>query len=264
MTKPSQATSCNASTRGGAPPTTSPWPDLPARQPAAARALTLDHVKPRLLGHWGTTPGLNLVYAHMNRAIVQRDLNAMYVTGPGHGGPGLVASTWLEGPTPSSIPTSRATRRACASSSASSRSRAGFRATSRPRPRARSTKAVSSGTRWCTPTAPRSTTRICWSAASSATARPRRARSRRAGTRTSSSTRRATARCCRSCTSTATRSPTRRCWRASRRTSCARCWRATGTRRGSSPATTRRRCTRRSPRRSTGARRDRRDPAPRP
>jgi xylulose-5-phosphate/fructose-6-phosphate phosphoketolase len=59
--------------------------------------LTLEHVKPRLLGHWGTTPGLNLLYAHMNRAIVARDLDAMFVTGPGHGGPGLVASTWLEG-----------------------------------------------------------------------------------------------------------------------------------------------------------------------
>ena len=65
--------------------------------PLLREPLTLDHVKPRLLGHWGTTPGLNLLYAHMNRAIVQRDLNAMYVTGPGHGGPGLVASTWLEG-----------------------------------------------------------------------------------------------------------------------------------------------------------------------
>ena len=59
--------------------------------------LTLEHVKPRLLGHWGTTPGLNLLYAHMNRAILQRDLDAMFITGPGHGGPGLVASTWLEG-----------------------------------------------------------------------------------------------------------------------------------------------------------------------
>jgi xylulose-5-phosphate/fructose-6-phosphate phosphoketolase len=65
--------------------------------PLLREPLTLDHVKPRLLGHWGTTPGLNLLYAHMNRAIVQRDLNAMYITGPGHGGPGLVASTWLEG-----------------------------------------------------------------------------------------------------------------------------------------------------------------------
>jgi xylulose-5-phosphate/fructose-6-phosphate phosphoketolase len=59
--------------------------------------LLAEHVKPRLLGHWGTAPGLNLVYAHMNRAINQRDLNALYVTGPGHGGPGLVANAYLEG-----------------------------------------------------------------------------------------------------------------------------------------------------------------------
>ncbi|WP_445151256.1 phosphoketolase family protein [Baekduia sp. Peel2402] len=59
--------------------------------------LTLDHVKPRLLGHWGTTPGLNLLYAHANRVIKQRDLNMIFVTGPGHGGPGLVANTYLEG-----------------------------------------------------------------------------------------------------------------------------------------------------------------------
>jgi xylulose-5-phosphate/fructose-6-phosphate phosphoketolase len=56
-----------------------------------------EHVKPRLLGHWGTTPGLNFVYAHMNRAIRARGLNAIYVTGPGHGGPGLVASAYLDG-----------------------------------------------------------------------------------------------------------------------------------------------------------------------
>ena len=56
-----------------------------------------EHVKPRLLGHWGTTPGLNFVYAHMNRAIRARDLNVIYVTGPGHGGPGLVASAYLDG-----------------------------------------------------------------------------------------------------------------------------------------------------------------------
>ena len=59
--------------------------------------LTMAHVKPRLLGHWGTTPGLNFVYAHMNRAIRARDLNALFVAGPGHGGPGVVANTWLEG-----------------------------------------------------------------------------------------------------------------------------------------------------------------------
>jgi xylulose-5-phosphate/fructose-6-phosphate phosphoketolase len=59
--------------------------------------LRIEHVKPRLLGHWGTTPGLNFVYAHMNRVIRARDLNAITVTGPGHGGPGLVANTYLEG-----------------------------------------------------------------------------------------------------------------------------------------------------------------------
>ena len=59
--------------------------------------LTLDHIKPRLLGHWGTTPGLNFVYAHLNRVIRARDLNILYVCGPGHGGPGMVANTWLEG-----------------------------------------------------------------------------------------------------------------------------------------------------------------------
>ncbi len=59
--------------------------------------LTIDHVKPRLLGHWGTTPGLNFIYVHLNRIIKQYDLNMIYVTGPGHGGPGLVANTYLEG-----------------------------------------------------------------------------------------------------------------------------------------------------------------------
>ncbi|MET0730057.1 MAG: phosphoketolase family protein [Solirubrobacterales bacterium] len=65
--------------------------------PLLREPLTLDHVKPRLLGHWGTTPGLNFVYAHMNRVINAHDLNAIFVTGPGHGGPAVVANTYLEG-----------------------------------------------------------------------------------------------------------------------------------------------------------------------
>jgi xylulose-5-phosphate/fructose-6-phosphate phosphoketolase len=65
--------------------------------PLLRERLRPEHVKPRLLGHWGTTPGLNFIYAHMNRAIVAHDLDAMFVTGPGHGGPGLVANTYLEG-----------------------------------------------------------------------------------------------------------------------------------------------------------------------
>jgi xylulose-5-phosphate/fructose-6-phosphate phosphoketolase len=65
--------------------------------PLLREPLTAEQIKPRLLGHWGTTPGLNLIYAHLNRQIRQRELDAIYVTGPGHGGPGLVANTYLEG-----------------------------------------------------------------------------------------------------------------------------------------------------------------------
>ena len=65
--------------------------------PLLKEPLTLEHVKPRLLGHWGTTPGLNLIYVHLNRIIKEYDLNMIYVTGPGHGGPGIVANTYLEG-----------------------------------------------------------------------------------------------------------------------------------------------------------------------
>jgi xylulose-5-phosphate/fructose-6-phosphate phosphoketolase len=65
--------------------------------PLLREPLRPEHVKPRLLGHWGTTPGLNFVYAHMNRAIRARRLSAIYITGPGHGGPGLVASAYLDG-----------------------------------------------------------------------------------------------------------------------------------------------------------------------
>jgi xylulose-5-phosphate/fructose-6-phosphate phosphoketolase len=65
--------------------------------PLLTEPLTPDHVKPRLLGHWGTTPGLNFIYAHLNRVIRQRDLDMLYIAGPGHGGPALFANTWLEG-----------------------------------------------------------------------------------------------------------------------------------------------------------------------
>ncbi len=65
--------------------------------PLLREPLKIEHVKPRLLGHWGTTPGLNFIYLHMNRVIKKFDLDAIYVTGPGHGGPGIVANTYLEG-----------------------------------------------------------------------------------------------------------------------------------------------------------------------
>jgi xylulose-5-phosphate/fructose-6-phosphate phosphoketolase len=65
--------------------------------PLLKEPLSLNHVKPRLLGHWGTTPGQNFIYAHLNRAINQYDLDMIYISGPGHGGPALVANTYLEG-----------------------------------------------------------------------------------------------------------------------------------------------------------------------
>ena len=65
--------------------------------PLLQEPLRIEHVKPRLLGHWGTTPGLNFVYAHLNRVICKYDVSAMFIAGPGHGGPALVANTWLEG-----------------------------------------------------------------------------------------------------------------------------------------------------------------------
>ncbi len=65
--------------------------------PLLREPLKPEHIKPRLLGHWGTTPGLNFIYVHLNRIIRARDLNLIYICGPGHGGPGMVANTWLEG-----------------------------------------------------------------------------------------------------------------------------------------------------------------------
>jgi xylulose-5-phosphate/fructose-6-phosphate phosphoketolase len=65
--------------------------------PLLLKSLSQEHIKPRLLGHWGTTPGLNFIYVHLNRIIQEYDLNMIYITGPGHGGPALVANTYLEG-----------------------------------------------------------------------------------------------------------------------------------------------------------------------
>jgi len=65
--------------------------------PLLKEPLKLEHIKPRLLGHWGTTPGLNFIYVHLNRVIKSQDLNVIYITGPGHGGPGVVANAYLEG-----------------------------------------------------------------------------------------------------------------------------------------------------------------------
>ena len=65
--------------------------------PLLREPLKIEHIKPRLLGHWGTTPGLNFIYVHCNRVIRKFDLNMIFVCGPGHGGPGVVANTYMEG-----------------------------------------------------------------------------------------------------------------------------------------------------------------------
>ena len=207
--------------------------------PLLREPLRIEHVKPRLLGHWGTTPGLNFVYAHMNRVIRERDLNALYVAGPGHGGPGIVANVYLEGTYSEVYPhigrDEEGLRRL-------------FRQFSFP-------GGIPSHVAPETPGSIHEGGELGYSllhaygavfdnpdllvCCVSATARPRRVRWRRAGTRTSSSNPATTGRCCRCCISTATRSPTRRCSRASRTRSCARCWRATATRPGSSRAPTR-------------------------
>ncbi len=81
------------------------------KNPLLREPLKLEHIKPRLLGHWGTTPGLNFIYVHFNRMIKKYDLNAIYICGPGHGGPGMVANTYLEGTYTELYPEHHAERR---------------------------------------------------------------------------------------------------------------------------------------------------------
>jgi xylulose-5-phosphate/fructose-6-phosphate phosphoketolase len=75
--------------------------------PLLRKPLKPSHMKPMLLGHWGTTPGQNFIYVHLNRVIKKYDLDMIYVSGPGHGGPAVVGNTYLEGTYSESIPTSR-------------------------------------------------------------------------------------------------------------------------------------------------------------
>ena len=193
--------------------------------PLLREPLRPEHVKPRLLGHWGTTPGLNFVYAHLNRVITRarpgRDLRHRARARR----PGLVANAWLEGTYSEIYPRHRPRRgRACAGCSASSPSPAASPATSRPR---RPGSIHEGGELGYSLVArlrrrvrqPRPARRL--------RRRRRRGRDRPAGHELALQQvprpGRATARCCRSCTSTATRSPTRRCWPASPRTSSTRC-----------------------------------------
>ena len=115
--------------------------------PLLREPLAPEHIKPRLLGHWGTSPGLSLIYAHVSRLIRRTGQQSIYLAGPGHGGPAIVANVYLEGTYSEVYPRVSADESACSRSCGSSRRRAGSRATSACRRPARSTRAASSATR---------------------------------------------------------------------------------------------------------------------
>ena len=110
--------------------------------PLLRTPLKKEDTKPRLLGHWGTVPGLNFIYVHLNRIIRERDSDVLFIAGPGHGAPGVVANSWLKAPIPNAIPMCRRPKRACSISSSNSRSPAAFPAMPRRKRRNRSMKAA--------------------------------------------------------------------------------------------------------------------------
>ena len=208
--------------------------------PLLKRPLTLADVKHMLLGHWGTTPGQNFIYAHLNRVIKKYDLDMIYVSGPGHGGPAVVGNTYLEGTYSEIYPD-------ISQDEAGLRklfhsvfvSRAAFPATPRRRCPARSTRAASWAIRSAILSGRCSTIPISSSPASSAMARRKPDRWPRRGIPTSFSIRPPMARCCRSCISTATRFPIRPCSPASPARNWNSCCAATAGRLISSKATNR-------------------------
>jgi xylulose-5-phosphate/fructose-6-phosphate phosphoketolase len=126
--------------------------------PLLKKPLAKEHVKPRLLGHWGTTPGLNFVYAHLNRLITKHDLNMLYVTGPGHGGPGLVANAYLEATYSEVYPNISQDEEGMKRLFTQFSFPGGIPSHVAPETPARSTREASSATRSRTPTEPPSTT----------------------------------------------------------------------------------------------------------
>ncbi len=162
--------------------------------PLLRKPLDRAHIKPLVVGHWGTSPGQNFIYVHLNRVIKERDLDMFYVAGPGHGGPALVVNTYLEGTYTEVNPDV-------------SLDEAGLKRLFTPfsfpggiSSHVAPTKAVSWATRSATPSAPPSTIPDSSSPASSATGKPRPAPWQSPGIPTSSSTRSPTGSFCRSCT----------------------------------------------------------------
>jgi phosphoketolase len=120
--------------------------------PLLKEPLELSHVKPLVVGHWGTTPGQNFIYVHLNRVIKKYDLDMFYIAGPGHGGPALVANTYLEGTYSEVDP--KISQDEAGISSNNSHSRVGFPAMLRRRRRGRFTKVASWGIRSAMPSGP--------------------------------------------------------------------------------------------------------------
>src|SRR5438093_2902609 len=143
--------------------------------PLLREPLRPEHVKPRLLGHWGTTPGLNFIYVHFNRLIKKHDLNVIYITGPGHGGPGLVANTYLEGTYSEFYPNIPWSAEGLKQLFKQFSFPGACPATSRPRLPAQFTRAANWAKRLRTLTAPQSVIRTRWCAAWAGTAKRRRA-----------------------------------------------------------------------------------------
>lgn len=121
--------------------------------------LSLAHIKPRLLGHWGTTPGLNLIYTHLNRLINQYDLNMLFVAGPGHGGPAVVAQTYLEGTFTECWPAVEQNTNGCCGCFGNFHGPMEFPAMFRRWSQVRSTRGANWATAWPMPMAPRLITR---------------------------------------------------------------------------------------------------------
>ena len=198
--------------------------------PLLREPLRPEHIKPRLLGHWGTSPGLNLVYAHLNRLIRETGEEVLYVAGPGHGGPALVANVYLEGTYSEIYP--RGLRRRGRAAAAGPPV---LDARRHPEPRERPDAGLDPrGRRARLRARPRLRRRLRQPRpAGRLRGRRRRGRDRRRwrapGRACASSTPPATARCCRSCTSTGTRSPARPCWAGRARRRSSSCSRATAT-----------------------------------
>jgi XFP N-terminal domain len=152
--------------------------------PLLESPLERKHIKPRLLGHWGTTTGLNFIYVHLNRLIKERDLNMIYVIGPGHGGPGLVAHSYLEGSYTERYPNIERNRDGLQRLFRQFSCLTASLATSRRKRPGLSMKGANWVTASSMPTARRSTIQIWSWPASSATVRRKPVRLPRAGTPT--------------------------------------------------------------------------------